>query len=228
MMLWNFTAVRSYPCFCFSRARKSQRLHLEISIERSSPTPGLADVEALMYPGHKWVLSGEDRRWHRLLTGAQGRGTISDSDSEMTAGRTDHRCPTQQILTGNPQVSEINFFLLLCVLVWVWESVYKQGYPSDYFSWRHTPCSLRSLLITFMLSWLLITGVSSVVKTLPAYICFAYWLGFQGMFVREGENKRLTVLCWHCGAVWKWEQSRSDVVIPPFMGKKAMSQHEWV
>lgn len=128
--------------------------------------------------------------------------------------------------TLNKRLLRIN--LRTCVLAWVWERVYKRGYPSDHLSWRYTPCSLRSLLITFMLSWLLITGVCSVVKTLPAYICFAYWLGFQGMFVREGENKRLTVLCWHCGAVWKWEQSRSDVVIPPFMGKKAMSQHEWV
>lgn len=52
---------------------------------------------------------------------------------------------------------------------------------------------------------------------------FYCWLGFQGVFVRDRENKRLAVLCWHFGAVWKWERSRSDVVISPFMGKSNVS-----
>lgn len=59
-------------------------------------------------------------------------------------------------------------------------------------------------------------------QCLPTSV-FYYWLGFQGVFMRKRENKRLTVLCWHFGAVWKWEWSRSDIVISPFTGKSNVS-----
>ena len=62
-MLWNFTAVRSALRFYsfHSGAKKSQRLHLEISTERSSRAPRLADTAALMYTGPEWVFSWEKK-----------------------------------------------------------------------------------------------------------------------------------------------------------------------
>lgn len=69
----------------------------------------------------------------------------------------------------------------------------QQGRPSNYPFWRCTPCSFRTILIIFTLFWLLITGVSSVVKTVPACICFLWVAWLPGTVCERMENKWLTV-----------------------------------
>lgn len=69
----------------------------------------------------------------------------------------------------------------------------QQGRPSNYPSWRCTRCSFRNILIIFTLSWLLITGVASVVKTVPACICVLGLAWLPGSVCERMESKWLTV-----------------------------------